>query len=424
MANDFNKEEKVAFENLLEGFNDAQVLSKAVAKYSTDQVDMARANDTIWRPQPYIMNSFNGMDQSLNFNDKTQLAAPASISYSKSVPWVMDAKELRDALQEGRLGDGAKQKLASDINIAIMSVASGQGSLVVPVATAASGFSDVAKADTIMNEQGVMMGDRYLALSSADYNAMASNLAGREYLGTKKTADAYENAYVGRIAGFETLKMDYANRIGVAAGSSLTVSTLDGATNYYVPKAVSTSPSTSERLNVDNRFQNITISATTGVVAGDSFTVANVYAVHHITKQSTGSLKTFRVVEVVDGTTLKITPPMISAQVASPAESEVQYQNCTVSSKSATAAIVFLNIAAANINPFWHKDALEILPGRYAVPDDGVSVMRGKTDNGIEIVLQKQYDIKTMKNLYRLDTLFGVVNKNPEMTGILIFGQT
>jgi hypothetical protein len=33
-----------------------------------------------------------------------------------------------------------------------------------------------------MNEQGVMAGDRYLALSSRDYNGMAGNLASRDSL--------------------------------------------------------------------------------------------------------------------------------------------------------------------------------------------------------------------------------------------------
>jgi len=50
--------------------------------------------------------------------------------------------------------------------------------------------------------------------------------------------------------------------------------------------------------------------------------------------------------------------------------------------------------------------------------------MRGKTDSGIEVVMQKQADIKTGKILYRLDTLFGVVNKQPEMSGIILFSQT
>lgn len=425
MANDFSKEERVAFEELLEGFQDALVLSKAVNKYRTDQQMMERARDTIWRPQPYIMNSYDGMDQTGNFNDKTQLSVPATISFEKSVPWVMDARELRDALQEGRLGDGAKRKLASDINVAIMNVAAKQGSLVVPITTAATGFSDIAKADTIMNEQGVPFWDRYAALSSEDYNNMADNLAGREYLGTKKTADAYDNAYVGKIAGFESLKLDYANSIAAAAGGSITISTQDAATNYYVPAAITASPTTGERLNVDNRFQTVTVSATANVVAGDCFTIANVYAVHHETKNSTGKLKTFRVISVDSGTTMTITPPITSAQIASPSEAEIQYQNCTVTTKSATAAITWLNIAAARINPFWQKDCLEILPGRYAVPENsGVAIMRGTTDSGVELVMEKFHDIKTMKTLYRLDTLFGVVNLNPEMSGILLFGQT
>jgi hypothetical protein len=144
--------------------------------------------------------------------------------------------------------------------------------------------------------------------------------------------------------------------------------------------------------------------------------------VHHITKQSTGQLKTFRVISVDSGTTMTITPPIISAQGASDAEE--QYKNVSVTA-SATAAIVFLNTAAASINPFWHKDSLEIIPGRYAVPENaGASVMRGSTDNGIEFVWQKQYDINTMKTFYRADILFGVVNTNTEMNGIMLFGQS
>jgi hypothetical protein len=59
MANSFSKEERVAFENILEGFQDALVLSKNVGIYTTDQVMMERTNDTIWRPMPYIGESIN-----------------------------------------------------------------------------------------------------------------------------------------------------------------------------------------------------------------------------------------------------------------------------------------------------------------------------------------------------------------------------
>ena len=50
--------------------------------------------------------------------------------------------------------------------------------------------------------------------------------------------------------------------------------------------------------------------------------------------------------------------------------------------------------------------------------------MRASTEQGIELVMTKQFDVNTLKTKYRLDTLFGVVNKQPEMTGLILFSQT
>lgn len=427
MSNSFSKEERVAFEDLLEGFQDALVLSRNVAVYNTDQTMMERANNTIWRPQPYIAQSINSTPGTpiSGYKSMTQLSVPATLGYSKTVPWEMTSLELRDALQEGRLGDSAKQKLASDINVAIMNSAAGLGSLVVPIAAAAGDYDDVALCDAIMNEQGVPDYDRFMALSSRDYNGLAGNLVGTaRSFGNQKSDKAYERSYVGMVAGFDTYKMDYANRQAAAAGGgSITIDT-DGAGTQanYTPQATSTA--VGGQINVDNRFQTVTVSSTTSVAAGDAFTIAGVYAVHHITKQSTGQLKTFRVVSVDSATTMTITPPIIGAQGVSPTDAQLQYKNVEVSTPSNTAAIVWLNVNTAQVNVFWQRDSLEILPGRYAVPSDaGVAVMRASTDQGIELVLQKFYDIDSMTIKYRLDTLFGVVNKNPEMSGILLFNQ-
>ena len=424
MANSFNKEEIVAFDQVMEGFEDAIVLSKNVSRYQTDGTTMERAGDTIWRPQPYIMQSYDGMDATANFQNVTQLSVPATLGYSKHVPLILDAKELRDQLQEGRLGVSAMARLSSNVNEAIMSVAALQGTLVVKRTAAASGFDDVAQCDTIFNEQGIMSGDRYLALTSRDYNSMANNLstASRSF-GNQKSDKAYENGFVGRVSGFETYKLDYANRLAAAAGGAgLTIGTRVADANFYTPVATSVS-ATGEKSNVDNRYQTVTISSTASVAAGDCFTIAAVNAVHHITKGDTGQLKTFRVISVDSGTTMTISPPLITGQGGT--DAELQYQNCVVNTEAANSAIVFLNTVAAAINPFWHRDALEILPGRYAVPaDSGAAVLRATTANGIEVVMQKQYDINTMKTKYRWDTLFGVVNKQPEMSGIMLFSQT
>ena len=434
MPNAFSKEERVAFEDLLEGFHDALVLSRNVNVYATDQTMMARTNDIIWRPQPYIAQSIPstpGVSIAAQYQDMTQLSVPATIGFSRTVPWTMTALDLRDALQEGRLGEAAKQKLASDINLAIMNAAANLGSLVVDIGAAAGTYDDIALCDSIMNEQGVANYDRFLALSSRDYNGLAGNIAGgnvsglfsngRSFNGNKSNT-AFERSYVGMVAGFETFKFDYANRLILAAPGAppVEIDTQVGAGNFFVPAATSSAP-TGETNNVDNRFQTVTVTATAGLKAGDAFTIEGVEAVHHITKQGTGQPKTFRVVQIVDGTDMVITPPIISAQGGT--DAELQYQNVIVSPLAA-ADLTFLNAATAAVNVFWQKDALELLPGRYAVPSDaGTAVMRATTDQGIEVVMQKFYDIDSMTIKYRLDTLFGVVNKQPEMSGILLFNQ-
>ena len=422
MANAFSKEERVAFEDILEGFQDLLVLSRHVSVYNTNQTEMARTNDTIWRPMPYIAQSQTSAPGTpVTYQNMTQLSVPSTIGFSQTVPWTMTTLDLRDALQEGRLGDSAKQKLASDINVAIMNTAAAQGTLVVPIAAAAGDYDDISLCDTIMNEQGVPDYDRFLGLSSRDYNGLAGNLsqASRSF-GNQKSDKAYERNFVGMVAGFDTYKFDYANRIAAAAGGTTTINTLLPQAQY-VPQATSTS--VGGQINVDNRYESVVVSNTVGVVAGDAFTIDGIEAVHHITKESTGQLKTFRVISITNGTTMVISPPIISA-VTAPTDAELQYQNCKIVAASSAAPLNWLNTGASAINVFWQKDSLEILPGRYAIPADaGTAVMRATTDQGVELVMQKFYDIDSMVIKYRLDTLFGVVNKQPEMSGILLFNQ-
>lgn len=421
-ANGFSKEERVAFEDLLEGFQDALVLSRACSVYRTDQSDMERTKDIIWRPQPYVVASFLGSDQTANFGDKTQLSVPASINIQRSVPWKLTATELRDALQENRLLTAAKQKLGSDINVALNNIACLQGSLVVKRTVSCTGFDDVAQAEAIMNEQGIVYEDRFMGLSTRDYNGAASNLAARGTV-AGKVVTAYERALVGEgVANFDILKMDYTPRQNAATATGVVV---NGANQFFTPSAGTTDVNGGQ-VNTDNRFQTvaITVGAST-VKAGDCFTIAGVNAVHHITKADTGQLKTFRFVSFTSGGgatgNMVITPPIISAQGATAAE--VQYQNVTATPANG-AVITFLNTASAALNPFWQKDALEILPGRLMPPaDGGVDVMRGTTDQGFELVMTKQFDINTYQTKFRVDTYFGVVNKQPQMSGVILFSQ-
>lgn len=420
--NNFNKEEVVAFENVVQGFEDGLIMSKNVNMYGTEGQLMERANDTIWRPQQYI--SVGGdriVGSAVSAKGKTQLSVPARLGYQPNDTFEMDALEMRDALQEGRLGVASANYLASRINTAVATVATLQATQVVTISTAAGDYDDIALADSLFNEQGIPSDQRYLALNSRDYNGMAGNLAARQTM-TGLPEGAYKNSYVGRVAEFETFKLDIGRRITAAAGGgALTISTLVGAGNYYTPIATRTA-STGEVSNVDNRYQRVTVSSTTNVAAGDCFTIAGIEAVHMIEKGGTGQAKTYRVISVDSSTTMTISPPIISNQGATDAEEA--YQNCIVT-PSATAAITFLNSDASGYNVFWRKPAIELMPGRYAVPTgQGVAVLRDTTANGIEVVMTKRFDPLTFKTVFTFDTRFGVVMTAPEQCGILLFNQT
>jgi hypothetical protein len=421
-ANEFSKEEKVAFADVIDGFEDALVMSQNVNVYGTNGQLMERTNDIIWRPQQYIsVGQQRVVGSAVTAKNKTQLSVPATIGYQPNDTFELNALELRDALQEGRLGMASKDYLAANINSTVLSVAATQGTLVVTRTTAAGGYDDVALCDSMMNEQGVMATDRFLALNSRDYNGMASNLAARETM-TGLPEGAYKRSYVGQVAEFQTFKLDSGLRIAAKAASSITIDTRASALNYYVPVATRTS-ATGETSNVDNRYQTVTVSATTSIAAGDCFYIDAVESMHHINKRATGQPKTYRVIEVLTGTTMVISPPIVSNQGGSDAEE--QYQNCSVTSTSATAAITFMNFDAAGYNVFWRKPAIELLPGRYAVPTgQGAAVMSDTTKNGIEVVMTKFFDTSTFTTRFTFDCRYGVCMNSPEQAGVLLFGQT
>lgn len=433
MPTAFSKQETVFFDELLAGFDDRLKFGKNVTVYNADPLVLERSQGTqIWRPMPYISTSVDGpagTSISSSFADVTQLAVPISLGYDKAVPWTMTTNDLNDPQQRDRKMRSAQQKLASDINRAIADVAGVQGTLVVKRTSAASGYDDISLANALMEEQGIVDDSAMRAcfIHTRDYAAMAGNLAKPQTSANPKVNRAYEDGYVGRIAGLETFSAEYTYRLTAAAGVTVTV---NGANQRYVPKATSTA-ATGETANVDNRYQNLVIAVSSGTVkVGDRFTIAGVNAVNQITKVDTGQPRTFTITAIVSGSggsgTVTISPPIIAAD-SSPTQPELEYKNVTATPANG-AAITFLNTVSANVAPFWDERAIELLPGRNGFDQDaaqaGAAMIQGTTDLGIQMAMYKFFDINTKTFKYRCDTRFGVGMTNPQMCGVILFGQT
>lgn len=414
MANQFNKEEIVLFERVLEKFETDNRVAMQAASFSQGAQEMQNSGDTVWRPQAMISTTVDGLDVTSSIGSITQLSVPASLTTIKSVTWEADAKQMRDRRYRDRKADSAAQALAAAINRAMASTAAIYGSLTVQVVGALTGYDDISLADALMDENDVK-GPKTMVLNSRDYNVMAGNLASRTLM--PRSENALSDGNLGDVANFSTWKTSFTPTLALAGAGAVTVT----GTQRYVPVSTSTA-STGEESNVDNRTMELTVNSTALKKAGDKFTIANVNSLSHINKADTGQLKTFSVVSVVNATTLQIAPPIIVGDGTSDAEDD--YANVTAAAIGA-ASLTFLNTATVRTNVFFIDDSIEIFNGNLAFDEDmaGVSVLRMTTDSGVEIIFAKEGNAKTGKAFYRLTIFFGTTNLNPEMNGILIGNQ-
>jgi hypothetical protein len=420
MPSAFTRQEQALFDEMVEGFDDGLVIAKAATVFNPlDAEEQARAGDRMWIPVPQIGASFDGFDQTANFGDLTELSVPVSIGYHKVVPQKFSSKDLRVESSVRNRAKAAKQKLSSDINLALFNTVALQGSTFVKRTVAPTGFDDVALADAALTEVGVPTGDRFFFAGPRVANAMAGNLASRQtFSGDVK--DAYERARLGvDIAGFDVYKNDQSIRLAAATGG---VTTVNGANQYLEPKSISTA-ATGEISNVDNRYSDLIVTAAVyaNIKAGDAFTIAGVNSVNMITKQDTGQLQTFRVISKPAANTIRIAPAIISNGGATRAGTE--YQNVTATPANG-AALTWLNTAAAELNPFFVRGSLLLLPGSYAVdPEDGWQVMRATTDLGVRITYTRQGEINDLSVKARWEADFGTALTQPQFAGAEMFNQ-
>lgn len=421
MANSFTTQEQVMFDDMVAGFDDALIIGKLATKYDVPGPElMERAGDQFWIPAPMIGSSYNGFDQTSNFGSLTETEIAVSIGYHKSDPRTLSAKNLRNQTVLNQWGKAARQKLASDINFALFQTVALQGSVVVKRTVAATGYDDVSLADAALTEIGAPMSDRAYVAAPRVANLMAGDLAKRSTF-SGAAQNAYEKATLGiGVAGFDVYKNDQSLSLTAATGGTTTV---NGANQYYVPKANLTD-TYGQKVNVDNRYSNLTIAAATyaNIKVGDAFTIAGVNSVHMISKQDTGQLQTFRVVGKPSAGVIQIAPALISGTGAT--RPEIEYQNVTAVPADG-AAITWLNTVAAPLNPFFVRDSLLLLPGSYTVdPDDGWQVMRARTDLGIGVTYTRQGNINDLSVKARFDIDFGTALTSPQMAGVELFNQT
>lgn len=409
MANSLTKDLEIMFENYIEGYDAACVISmEADTSYPAPQ-SMQRAGDVFYRPQSYNANIVTGLDVSgATKTDVIQRMVPTVYRTPDNVVYQFDAKEMRDPTHMTKMGDAASKRLAAEIDKNIYSIAAAQAGIVVKK-TGAFTWDDGATAEALMLSRGIGSGrERKMFLNPFDYKDVAKDLGNRAYLGDRSKA-AYEQSKVPDIAGFKTFRTD--NVANQTVTGTVTGTTVSGGSQGLTVAAMNGD------LPQDNRRMVLNVAGANiaNIKVGDAFTIAGVNAVHNIDKSDTGQLMTFRVISIAgSGANLTITPAIVATG---------PYQNVT-GSPANSAALTFLNTATKPVNVFWADGAVSLDYGKLAFPtDQGAKVMTATTKNGVPLIMSYAFDHLTGITTVRCTTLYATTVLEPEQVGIIIANQ-
>lgn len=407
MANALAKDLELMFEEVIEGYDAACVLSRAAETSYPDPQTMQRAGDTFYKKQNYETATVSGLDVSAAARtDVIDRFVPAVYSSPQNVIYELDAKELRDAEKMRKMGAAAAISLAAEVESTLYGRCAAQASIFVKKVGAIS-WDDGATAEALMISRGIVNPDRKLFLNPFDYSVIAKDLGNRAYLGDR-SKDAYERSKVPDIATFATFRTDHiANQ---TTNGTVTGTTVNANTSHTVTAMTGDLPT-------DNRYGALVVAGANiaNTVAGAAFTIAGVNAVHMKSKADTGQLQTFRIISGQGTANLVITPKIV---ISGP------YQNVTAQA-AAGAAITFLNNATKPVNVFWSQGAVTLDYGRLEFPQGtGAQVMNATTKQGVPIVMVAQMNAQTGKLFVRHTTLYAATVIDPEKVGVIVANQT
>lgn len=416
MANDFSSKVDIFFDEVVTGFEATNISAKNVSQYKPNAGRLQEGGQTFYRPMPMMTEVEDGRDMSSSYKDLTELTVPSTLtdSHLRNVPVQLTGVDLNSTRMMNNIVRSTNIMLSNKIDTLVADSIATYGTLAVINSGNIDTYDEAAEADALMLEQQATMGMRCMYLNPRMSKNLAGNLASRGTM-TGAPMDAYTRSMLPPIAGFDTFRVDYGK---VIAGSSAAGYLVNGAAQNTTPAAKD-----GNGLPLDNRTQTLTVDTGTGAAVGDIFTIAGVNAVGHINKQSTGQLKTFRII-AINGADWTIAPAIIPADGA--AQSQKDYANVDTTPAD-NAVVTVLNTVDKPASVFFEKSAVEIIHADFdtsAFEATGKKVRKATTDSGIQIVMLSDSNIDSLVAKYRMFVWANVEVLNYELAGVMLEGQT
>ncbi len=373
------------------------------ADYS-DEFQNVGSTVNIRRPAQYTVQRDN-LDITSGIQDIEQATIPVTLDKTATIAIKLTAKERTlsfDRFSEDILKPAMVQ-MKDEIEQHIASLYPKFYHFLGTPGTVPSTFLALGGVGAVMTDQAVPLSGR-MALHGTDASlALADGLKGVFVQDMAKTALA--EAKIGKYANFENYTWVHAptHTVGPLGGTPL----VNGGAQAVTYAA---SKQTWSQTFITDGW---TAAAAARVKAGDVFTVPNVFAVNPVSKQSTGRLQTFTILNdgSSDGSgnlTLTISPPMITSGAfqtvtAAPAD------NAALTIKTGTAGTGYKQSLLFN------KNAITLVTRALDIPQGQGLRTTTKTGNRVTVSCTEFMDGKTLEQTMRFDMLYQATVIDPRL---------
>ncbi|KMK13546.1 coat protein [Pluralibacter gergoviae] len=423
MALDEGQLVTLAVDEVIDTISAITPMAQKAKKYTPPAASMQRSSNTIWMPVEQESPTQEGWDLTGDATGILELNVAVNMGEPDNDFFELRADDVRDETSYRRRIHAAARKLANNVELKVANMAAEMGSLVITSPNAigtntADAWGFVADAETLMfsRELNRDMGTSYF-FNPDDYRKAGYDLAKRDIFG-RIPEDAYRSGDIQKqVAGFDDVLRS--PKLPVLPKSSATGLTVSGAQSFK-PVAWQLD-NDGNKVNVDNRFATVTLSATTGLKRGDKISFAGVKFLGQMAKNVLAQDATFSVVRVVDGTHVEITPKPVALNDTSLSPEQRAYANVNTTLADAT-AVNILNTTDARTNVFWADDAIRIVSQPIPANHELFAGLKTKSfsipEVGLNGIFATQGDISTLGGKCRIALWYGVNATRPEAIGV------
>lgn len=395
MAKDLLSYDAILRDALLH-FDNACVAAKTVNRQFLKEAQNAKRGDSFYVPIPETPTVSDG--PTLDLKDIAPEKVLVALDKQKHCDFVMTSAE-RTHSEFQKFSEMVikprMEALANQMDVDLLALTK---SVSMSVGTAGTGPTSIAvpmQAGQRLTEHGVPQGDRFLVMSPlGKYRLLGTATTGTVNLANPgiPAGQAYKDAAFGMVAGMTGYESP--NMYTHTVGADVTMA------NYSSGAA--------------EAMTTMEASATGTLAVGDVFTVAGVYDVNPITKQTLSNLKQFVVRTATSAdATIDFYPAMYSSASGA-------LQNVSAL-PTGSAAITFVGTASTAYTQdiAYHRDAFGLVTADLVMPE-GVDMGARRTDKGISARIVRDYDIVNDRFPCRIDILYGVVAFRPHTHAVRI----